>query len=63
VFVVRGGERVGCARARTLARARGLAGITGWRYYDWRRSGRRPWRAVYVRADRKIIVATRRRSP
>jgi hypothetical protein len=59
VLVVRGADRVSCARARALTRARALAGITGWRYYDWRRAGRRPWNAVYVRADRKIIVTTR----
>lgn len=62
VLVVRGRSRVSCGRARELARARALAGIPGWRYYDWRRSGRRPWSAVYVRADRRIIVATRPRS-
>lgn len=62
VLVVRGAERVTCVRARRLARARALAGIAGWRYYDWRHSGRRPWTGVYVRADRRIIVATRRTS-
>ncbi len=60
VLVVRGADRVSCLRARRLARARALAGIAGWRYYDWHRSGRRPWTGVYVRADRRIIVATRR---
>jgi hypothetical protein len=59
VAVVRGTERVACTRARALVRARALRGITGWRYYDWRRSGRRPWTAVYVRDDRKIVVVTR----
>jgi len=62
VLVVRGTVRVSCARARALARARTLAVIKGWRYYDWRRSGRRTWAGVYVRADRRIIVATRRTS-
>lgn len=62
VLVVRGAQRVSCMRARKLARARALAGIAGWRYYDWRRSGRRPWTGIYVRADRRIIVATRRTS-
>lgn len=62
VLVVRGSARVSCARARALTRTRALAGIRGWRYYDWRRSGRRPWTAVYVRADRRIIVVTRRTS-
>ena len=59
VLVVRGAARVSCARARALARSRALAGIAGWRYYDWRRSGRRPWTAVYVRRDRRVIVARR----
>lgn len=59
VLVVRGGSRVSCTRARTLGRTRALAGIRGWRYYDWRRSGRRPWSAVYLRVDRRVIVVTR----
>jgi hypothetical protein len=60
VVVLRGGTRILCARARRLARAHGLAGIAGWRYYDWARSGRRPWSAVYVRSDGRFVVATRR---
>lgn len=65
VLVVRGAARLLCARARRLARARAFAGIHGWRYYDFRRSGRRPWSDVYVRADRRIVVVTRpaRRAP
>jgi hypothetical protein len=59
VLVVRGQPGVLCARARALARADGLRGIAGWRYYDYRRSGRRPWSDVYVRADRRVIVVTR----
>jgi len=59
VLVLRGAERVSCARARALSRAHALAGIRGWRYYDWRRGGRRPWNGVYVRRDRRIIVVTR----
>jgi hypothetical protein len=60
VVVVRGARRILCARARRLVRARPLAtpGIAGWRYYDWARSGRRPWTAVYVRRDRRVVVAT-----
>jgi len=67
VYVVRGRSRLLCARARQLGRARAAAGIAGWRYYDWARSGRRPWTGVYVRRDRRIVVATlapgARRSP
>jgi hypothetical protein len=59
VLVVRGRKRVVCARARALARADGLRGIAGWRYYDCRRSGRRPWSDVFVRDDRRVIVVTR----
>jgi hypothetical protein len=59
VLVVRGRSRVACARARRLARTPPLAAIRGWRPYDFRRSGRRPWSAVYVRADRRVVVVTR----
>lgn len=60
VVVVRGARRILCARVRRLVRARALAGIAGWRYYDWARSGRRPWSAVYVRRDGRVVVATLR---
>ncbi|HUR84635.1 MAG TPA: hypothetical protein VMY78_04760 [Solirubrobacteraceae bacterium] len=63
VLVVRGGTRLLCLRARRLARAPAYAGIRGWRYYDYRRSGRRPWSDVYVRADRGIVVVTRAARP
>jgi hypothetical protein len=63
VLVVRGGDRILCARARTLARANGLRGVAGWRYYDYRRSGRRPWSDVFVRADLRVIVVTRPARP
>lgn len=63
VLVVRGSDRVLCARARALARANGLRGVAGWRYYDYRRSGRRPWSDVFVRADRRVIVVTRAARP
>ncbi len=60
VFVIRGAERVGCARARQLVRLGTLRRIRGWRAYDFLRSGRSPWSDIYVRSDRKIIVASRR---
>jgi hypothetical protein len=63
VLVVRGRSRVLCARARALARAHALSGIAGWRYYDWSRSGRRPWSAVYVRRDGRVVVATLSAAP
>lgn len=63
VLVVRGQSRLLCARARRLVRAHALAGIAGWRFYDFRRSGRRPWWDVYVRADRRVIVVTQPSRP
>ncbi len=63
VLVLRGGTRLLCLRARRLARAPAYAGIRGWRYYDYRRSGGRPWSDVFVRADRRIVVVTRPARP
>jgi hypothetical protein len=60
VFVIRGSKRVDCARARHLVRIGTLRRIAGWRAYDFRRSGRKPWSDIYVRRDRKVIVASRR---
>ncbi|MGH2841650.1 MAG: hypothetical protein ACRDKY_12585 [Solirubrobacteraceae bacterium] len=60
VFVIRGSARVGCARARHLVRIGTLRRIAGWRAYDFQRSGHKPWSDIYVRGDRKIIVASRR---
>jgi hypothetical protein len=59
VLIVRGSPGVLCAVARRVARPRRLAGPAGWRFYDYRHSGRRPWRDVYVRGDRRVIVVTR----
>jgi hypothetical protein len=58
VYVPRGAPRVKCRRARQLARKPRLRPIPRWRYYDWSASGKRPWSDVYVRHDRKVIVAT-----
>jgi hypothetical protein len=60
VFVIRGSARVGCARARHLVRVGTLRRIPNWRAYDFLRTGRKPWSDIYVRHDRKIIVASRR---
>lgn len=60
VYAIRGGDRIGCARARGLVRRGALRRIPGWRAYDYEHSGRRPWSDVYVRHDRRIIVAARR---
>jgi hypothetical protein len=59
VFVIRGSKRVGCERARHLVRIGTLRRIPNWRAYDFLRSGRKPWSDIYVRRDRKIIVASR----
>jgi hypothetical protein len=37
-----------------------LRRIRGWRAYDFERQRRKPWTDIYVRSDRKIIVAARR---
>lgn len=60
VFVIRGADRVACARARHLVRIGTLRRIGGWRAYDFQHSGRKPWSDIYVRRDRRIIVASRR---
>jgi hypothetical protein len=59
VFVIRGPERIGCDHARRLVRRGTLRRIAGWRPYDLLRSGRKPWSDIYVRHDRKVIVASR----
>lgn len=61
VFAVRGATRVDCSRARGLVRRGTLRRIRGWRAYDFQRTGRKPWSDIYVRTDRKVIVASRRR--
>src|SRR5262249_33301068 len=42
VLIARGAHRVGCARARQIARTPVLRRIAYWRPYDWR-DGRGPW--------------------
>ncbi len=48
------------AGIRHLVRVGTLRRIAGWRAYDFLRSGHRPWTDIYVRRDRKVIVASRR---
>ncbi|MDX6689224.1 MAG: hypothetical protein QOG15_681 [Solirubrobacteraceae bacterium] len=60
VFVIRGSDRLSCSRARHLVRLGTLRRIPNWRPYDFLRTGRKPWSDIYVRHDRKIIVASRR---
>jgi hypothetical protein len=54
VFVARG--RVGCDRARQIARRPRLRRTPRWRYYDWSVAGNGPWTDVYARRDRKAVV-------
>jgi hypothetical protein len=58
VYVVRGRSRVTCTRARRLARRPPLRPISGWTAYDWTATGRKPWRDVLVRRDRRVVIAT-----
>ncbi|MCW3040067.1 MAG: hypothetical protein JWM31_1972, partial [Solirubrobacterales bacterium] len=66
VRVLRGRDRIGCARARALVRRPPLRPIRGWRWADWSTLPG-PWLDVYRRADARIVVATaapeRRRPP
>lgn len=57
VYVTRGDARITCARARAIVRRPPLRRIEGWRFYDWSRTGDGPWSDVYVRRDRKVVVA------
>jgi hypothetical protein len=59
VFVPRGARRITCARARQIARRPPLVATRGWRSYDWRAAGSGgPWREIYARADRRVLVGT-----
>jgi hypothetical protein len=59
VFVLRGRDRVLCARARQLARTREKAALRGFRWYDWRFLGRGAWKDVFVRPDGRVVIAAR----
>jgi hypothetical protein len=56
VFVTRGARLITCARARTLARRPPLRTTAGWVAYDWSRTGDGPWRTVWARDDRKVVI-------
>jgi hypothetical protein len=58
VYVTRGKERIECTRARQLARKPPLRRIPRWRAYDWSRTHNGPWREVYARQDRKVVIGT-----
>ena len=63
VLIGRGPAGVTCAPARRVVRLDPLRAIAGWRFYDFRHSGHRPWADVYVRADRRVVVVTRPAAP
>ena len=52
VYVVHGASKMTCDQARAMARRPPLARIPDWSVYE-RIS---PWRDLYVRADRRVIV-------
>jgi hypothetical protein len=56
VYVTRGARRILCRRARELVRRPPLRPISGWRAYDWRRTGDGPWSWVYARRDRRVVI-------
>lgn len=59
VLVLRGRARITCSLARRLATAKNPVTLRHFRYYDWRFLGRPPWKSVFIRNDRRVIVATR----
>jgi hypothetical protein len=59
VLVLRGRDRVTCAIAKRLARAQDKTASAAFRWFDWRFLGRPPWKDVFVRADGKVVIATR----
>jgi hypothetical protein len=59
VLVLRGRDRVTCAIAKRLARARDKTASAAFRWFDWRFLGKPPWKDVFVRADGKVVIATR----
>jgi hypothetical protein len=65
VAILRGAELANCTRARALVRAPPLRSHKSWQAYDWRATRNSPWQWVYLRRDRKVIIAaarTRRKS-
>lgn len=63
VVILRGRERTTCALARRLARARDKTASQAFRWHDWRFLGRPPWKDVFVRADGRVVIATRTPPP
>ena len=59
VLVLRGRDRVTCAIAKRLARSRDKTASAAFRWFDWRFLGKPPWKDVFVRADGKVVIATR----
>jgi hypothetical protein len=63
VYVLRGRDRILCSLARELARAHDKSGSRYFRWFDWRFLGKPPWRDVFVRADGKVVIASRTPAP
>jgi hypothetical protein len=63
VLVIRGRDRVLCSLARQLARAADKTAARYFRWFDWRFLGRGPWKDVFVRADGRVVIATRTPAP
>lgn len=59
VLVLRGADRVTCAIAGHLAVARDKTASRAFRWFDWRFLGKPPWKDVFVRADGRVVIATR----
>jgi len=58
VYIVRGENRVRCARARRLVREPLLRPEPGWSSYDWRSVPDSAWARVIARRDRTVVIAT-----
>jgi hypothetical protein len=57
VYIARGSHRISCLLARRLVRRPVLRRIPDWRFYDWTTTHNGPWSRVYVRRDRRVVVA------
>lgn len=57
VVILRGDPLTSCVRARALVRAAPLVAHRSFQAYDWRATHNGPWQWVYLRRDRKVIVA------
>jgi hypothetical protein len=59
-YITRGKHRVTCKRAKRLLRETNRASGRNpkhWVYFDWTKGGNGPWSDVWMRTDRKVVVA------